>query len=86
MHACIAALSQNIPQSLAYSKKFIGLWRPIDVAMLQRTRLNECDILRTVDRCGDDRIFVDILKQDPGCEERVLGSIQGSSCNAWNGE
>lgn len=58
MHACIAALSQNIPTvSVAYSDKFIGVMRTIGVEKLvaDPRKLEDEEILRVVSDAFDNR-------------------------------
>lgn len=58
MHACIAALSQNIPTvSIAYSKKFIGVMQTIGVAELvaDPRKLEKEEILGIIDNAFEQR-------------------------------
>ncbi|TKB23217.1 hypothetical protein FCL47_23365 [Desulfopila sp. IMCC35006] len=53
MHACIAAISQNVPTiGLAYSRKFIGVFQTIDESLpVADLRLLECDqIIKIIDQ------------------------------------
>jgi len=77
MHACIAALSQNIPTvSIAYSKKFIGVMQTIRVSELvaDPRKLGKEDILTVIDRGYDQRVsFKGHLEQTmPGVKRAVL--------------
>src|SRR5262249_8286818 len=52
MHACIGAISQNIPAvSIAYSDKFLGVMESIGCAdlVLDARKLDEDEIVRRVD-------------------------------------
>jgi len=58
MHACIAALSQNIPTvSIAYSSKFVGVMQSIGVAELvaDPRKLESEEILRVVNGAFENR-------------------------------
>ena len=77
MHACIAALSQNIPTiSIAYSKKFIGVMQTIGVEELvaDPRKLEYGDILSVIDRVYEQRVsFQRQLEQTmPGVKKVVL--------------
>jgi polysaccharide pyruvyl transferase WcaK-like protein len=77
MHACIAALSQNVPTvSIAYSRKFIGVMKTIGVAELvaDPRKLEQGDILSVIDRVYDQRAsFQKQLEQTmPGVKKAVL--------------
>ncbi len=61
MHACIAALSQNIPAlAIAYSDKFIGVLQTLDVDSLvaDARRLDEDSIVQIVADSYDDRSLI----------------------------
>lgn len=63
MHACIAALSQNIPAvAIAYSRKFYGVMQTIGVESLvvDPRRIGQEEILNIVDRTYERR---DLLRQ-----------------------
>lgn len=58
MHACIAALSQNIPTvSIAYSKKFVGVMETIGIDSLvaDPRYMDKTDILGIIDRAYSDK-------------------------------
>lgn len=61
MHACIAALSQNVPAvAVAYSDKFVGVMGTIGIESLvadPRTMRME-EIVRIVDRAYDQRLLI----------------------------
>jgi polysaccharide pyruvyl transferase WcaK-like protein len=73
MHACIAALSQNIPTvSIAYSRKFAGVMQTIGVEELvaDPRRLEKEEILGIIDKAFDKR---DVLK---GHLERTMPQVK----------
>lgn len=77
MHACIAALSQNIPTvSIAYSRKFLGVMQTIGVADLvaDPRLLNHEDIMGLIDQSYDQRAsFKSQLEQImPSVKDAVL--------------
>lgn len=77
MHACIAALSQNIPSvSIAYSKKFLGVMETIGVESLvaDPRKLGKEEIIEVIDQAYEQR---DIIKKHlektmPNVKETVL--------------
>jgi polysaccharide pyruvyl transferase WcaK-like protein len=61
MHACIAALSQNIPAvAVAYSRKFIGVLKTInaEACVADPRELESRDILTIIDRVYDQRAAI----------------------------
>lgn len=77
MHACIAALSQNIPTvSIAYSRKFIGVMQTIGVAELvaDPRKLEKEEILGIIDDAFEQRASVrgHLEKTMPQVKETVL--------------
>ncbi len=78
MHACIAALSQNVPSvAIAYSKKFYGVMESIGVesCVADPCRLGKKEILGLVSRAFGER---DLIKERlmniiPQVKESVLG-------------
>ena len=77
MHACIAALSQNVPTvSIAYSRKFIGVMQTIGVAELvaDPRKLEKDGILRIIDDAFEKRsvLRVHLEKTMPHVKETVL--------------
>ncbi len=61
MHACIAALSQNIPAvSIAYSKKFRGVMQTIgmDALVVDPRTMDRAEILRIVASSFENRSFL----------------------------
>lgn len=88
MHACIAALSQNVPTvSIAYSSKFIGVMQTIGVAELvaDPRKLEKEEILRIIDDAYEHkaRLRGHLEKTMPHVKETVLnlfdeiGSLPG---------
>ncbi len=78
MHACIAALSQNIPAvAVAYSKKFKGVLKTIGAeALVADPRLmKEDEVFRIIERAYDERDLIRSRLQNtiPEVKERVLG-------------
>lgn len=77
MHACIAALSQNIPAvAIAYSKKFFGVLQTIGAESLvadPRTMEKE-EILSIIDKAYENRISLKekLQKTIPQVKETVL--------------
>ena len=77
MHACIAALSQNIPAvAIAYSKKFIGVLKTINAesSVVDPRKLEINDILAVIDRAYDDRASLhrQLEQTIPGVKETVM--------------
>ena len=77
MHACIAALSQNIPAvAIAYSKKFIGVLQTINAefCVADPRELEREDILAIIDLVFEQRSSIQVqLKQTmPAVKESVL--------------
>jgi colanic acid/amylovoran biosynthesis protein len=77
MHACIAALSQNVPTvSIAYSRKFIGVMKSIGVEALvaDPRNLEHGDILAVIDRVYDQRasLQLQLERTMPGVKKVVL--------------
>jgi polysaccharide pyruvyl transferase WcaK-like protein len=77
MHACIAALSQNIPAvAIAYSKKFIGVLQTIDAgpSVADPRELGSGDILAIIDRVYDQRASIQrqLERTMPAVKEAVL--------------
>jgi polysaccharide pyruvyl transferase WcaK-like protein len=77
MHACIAALSQNIPTvSIAYSRKFVGVMESIGVADLvaDPRKLGSEAIMGVVDRVYDQRAAIrrQLEQTMPQVKETVL--------------
>ena len=76
MHACIAALSQNIPAvSIAYSKKFKGLMDTVDMGdyVADPREMNEKEILALIGRAYDERpaIRKKLEEKMPEVKERI---------------
>lgn len=77
MHACIAALSQNIPAvAIAYSKKFYGVMETIGMQSLvaDPRSMEKEEILKIIDRTFDQRHQIaDLLGQKmPHVKETIL--------------
>jgi polysaccharide pyruvyl transferase WcaK-like protein len=77
MHACIAALSQNIPAvAIAYSKKFIGVLKTINAefGVADPRELEVGDILAVIDRVYDQRVSIQrqLEQSIPGVKKAVL--------------
>ena len=77
MHACIAALSQNIPTvAIAYSKKFKGFMDSIGVGNLvaDPREMEEQEILSVVNRAYAERdnIRNHLERTMPGVRKHVL--------------
>lgn len=77
MHACIAALSQNVPTvSIAYSKKFKGVMRSIGVEYLvaDPRKLGQEEIMGLIDEAFDRRTELreHLEKTMPHVREMVL--------------
>ncbi len=87
MHACIAALSQNIPAvAIAYSKKFKGVLKTIGAESLvaDPRLMTEEEIFQIVDLAYDERDLIRNRLQEriPEVKEKVLrlfGEIRGFS-------
>jgi colanic acid/amylovoran biosynthesis protein len=76
MHACIGALSQNVPAvSIAYSDKFVGVMESIGCGelVLDARKLNETEILALVDSLFSDRESVRrvLVRTMPSIKEAV---------------
>ena len=77
MHACIAALSQNVPAvSISYSKKFVGVMQTIGVEELvaDPRKLGKDEILGIIDKAFEQK---DLLRENlrekiPQVKETVL--------------
>jgi colanic acid/amylovoran biosynthesis protein len=77
MHACIAALSQNVPTvSIAYSSKFIGVMQTIGVAELvaDSRKLEKEEIFRVIGDAFDHRARLrgHLERTMPGVKKMVL--------------
>ncbi|GAX61225.1 hypothetical protein SCALIN_C20_0002 [Candidatus Scalindua japonica] len=77
MHACIAALSQNIPPvSIAYSKKFLGVMQTIGVEVLVADPRKMCkkDILNIIDKAYEqkDLIREQLKRKIPKVKDAVI--------------
>jgi len=77
MHACIAALSQNVPAvAIAYTDKFIGVMQTIGMgaSMADPRTLGEEEILSLVDRAFEQRASArrELEQRIPQVRERVL--------------
>jgi polysaccharide pyruvyl transferase WcaK-like protein len=77
MHACIAALSQNVPTvSIAYSRKFTGVMESIGVEALvaDPRKLGQGDILPIISRVYDQRasLHLQLEQTIPGVKKAVL--------------
>jgi len=76
MHACIAALSQGVPAvGLAYSRKFMGVLRPIGVENLA-VDLRECGVGKISKLIDDaylsrEKIKSDLARQMPLVRQQV---------------
>jgi polysaccharide pyruvyl transferase WcaK-like protein len=78
MHACIGAVSQNVPSvSIAYSDKFAGVMESVGVGSIvaDLRKVGEEDILRIVGETFDarDRIREQLRQTIPHVKETVLG-------------
>jgi len=81
MHACIAALSQNIPTvSIAYSRKFIGVMQTIGVEELvaDPRRLEIQEILRVIDDAFEKRARL------RGHLEKTMPHVKATVLNLFN--
>lgn len=68
MHACIAAVSQNVPAvPMAYSDKFLGVMQTIgvDTNVVDLRKMGEKDILNVVDRAFEQRAQVGSSSPEP---------------------
>lgn len=77
MHACIAALSQNIPVvAIAYSRKFIGVLQTINAgsSVADPRELESEDILAIIDRVYEQRASIQrqLERTMPTVKEAVL--------------
>lgn len=77
MHACIAALSQNIPAvAIAYSKKFIGVLQTInaEACVADPRELDSKDVLGVIDRVYEQRASIQrqLERTMPAVKEAVL--------------
>jgi colanic acid/amylovoran biosynthesis protein len=82
MHACIAALSQEIPAiGVAYSKKFAGVLSSIGVGdlVIDPSRQTENELMHSVAALFDRRKeFADVLHGTmPKVKDQVLGLLKG---------
>lgn len=78
MHACIAAVSQNVPAvSIAYSDKFIGVMETVGIEDLvaDARKLDEAAILRLVGEAYERRALIrrQLEQKIPQIKERVFG-------------
>jgi colanic acid/amylovoran biosynthesis protein len=76
MHACIAAVSQQIPAvAIAYSDKFLGVMETIGVGSLiaDARKLNPDEILAAVDLAFDDKGIIarELQRRMPAIRKRV---------------
>ena len=81
MHACIAALSQNIPTvSIAYSDKFIGVMQTIGVAELvaDPRKLKKEEIFRIIDNAFEQRTLL------RGQLEKTMPHVKETALNLFN--
>lgn len=81
MHACIAALSQNIPAiAIAYSEKFIGVMETIGVEYLvaDPRKLGKDEIISIIDTAYKQRVLIKehLEKTIPKVKESVLNLFQ----------
>jgi len=77
MHACIAALSQNVPAvAIAYSNKFIGVLQTISAgsSVADPRELDSAEILAVIDRVFDQRASVErrLAETMPAVKKTVL--------------
>ena len=77
MHACIAALSQEIPAvTIAYSRKFVGVLNTIGVPSLvaDARQLDEQQILALINAAFDsrERIHAYLSRKMPGVKKTIL--------------
>jgi len=91
MHACIAALSQNIPAiGLAYSQKFKGVFDSIDLSqcVIDMSRLDKNEILSQIDTIFADRekISSHLRSAMPGIKKNIINVFHdiGKITNADN--
>ena len=80
MHACIAALSQNIPAvAIAYSRKFRGVMKTIGMESLvaDPRKLDKEEIFRVIDGAFERRAFL------RGCLEEKLPSVKETVLNLF---
>ncbi len=81
MHACIAALSQNIPTvSIAYSRKFVGVMQTIGVAELvaDPRKLEKEGILGIIDNAFEQRASL------RGHLEKTMPHVKKTVLNLFN--
>jgi polysaccharide pyruvyl transferase WcaK-like protein len=77
MHACIAALSQNIPAvAIAYSRKFTGVLQTIDAefSVADPRELENDAVLAVIDRVYEQRTAIhrQLERTMPAVKETVL--------------
>lgn len=81
MHACIAAVSQNVPAvPMAYSDKFVGVMQTIGIeaSVVDLRKMNEEEILNVIDRVFEDRAQVRqrLAQTMPHVKESVLSLFE----------
>jgi polysaccharide pyruvyl transferase WcaK-like protein len=82
MHACIAALSQNIPAvAIAYSDKFVGVMNTVGVHFLvaDARRMTKQEILETISQAYErrDMIRSQLQSRMPEIRQTVLALLAG---------
>lgn len=76
MHACIAALSQNIPAlAIAYSDKFVGVMETLGIQSLvaDARTMDRDQILQAIDQAYGDRVF--LQRQLEGKMPKVISIV-----------
>lgn len=87
MHACIAALSQNVPTvSIAYSSKFIGVMQTIDVPDLVADPrvLEKAQVVKFIEDVFEQktRIQGHLEKTIPHVKETILNLFDDMASNS----
>lgn len=82
MHACIAAVSQNIPAvAIAYSEKFAGVMHTIGIESLvvDARKMNKEEILHAIDQAYERREIIrrELEQKMPQVKEAVLNLFSG---------
>lgn len=87
MHACIAALSQNVPTvSIAYSRKFIGVMQTIDIPDLvaDPRYLGKAHIVKLIEDLFEQKMRIQrhLEKTIPHVKETILNLFDDIDSNA----
>jgi colanic acid/amylovoran biosynthesis protein WcaK/AmsJ len=82
MHACIAAISQNVPTvPIAYSRKFVGVMETVGIGgnVIDPRTMSEDEMLRVIDRAFDHRTLGrrQLEQRMPQVKEAVLSLFEG---------